>query len=81
MLNAGDSIKLKINVTSEPIVEGHNYLESLENLPHALQRKRQAGLAVTGWKSRGRLAAPVAEIRDVKYHRSRASRFGPDEHL
>jgi len=48
---------------------------------HMLQSERQAGLAVTGWKSRGRLAAPVAEIRDVAYHRSRACRFGPDEHL
>jgi Bacterial conjugation TrbI-like protein len=40
-----------------------------------------AGLAVTGWRSRERLAAPVAEIRDVTFSRSRSCRSGPDEPL
>jgi antirestriction protein ArdC len=36
---------------------------------------------VTGWRSRERLAAPVAETRDVTFSRSRSCRSGPDEPL
>ena len=40
-----------------------------------------AGSAVTGWRSRERLAAPVAETRDVTFSRSRSHRPRPDEPL
>lgn len=40
-----------------------------------------AGLAVTGWKSRERLAAPVVETRDVETCRSGARRREPGESL
>ena len=38
-----------------------------------------AGLVVTGRGSRERLAAPVAEIRDATFSRSRSRRSGPDD--
>jgi N-terminal domain of anti-restriction factor ArdC len=41
----------------------------------------RAGFAVTGWKSRERLAAPVAEIRDAQASCSRSRRLGPGEPL
>jgi len=34
---------------------------------------------VRGWRSRERLAAPVAETRDVTFSRSRSCRSGPDD--
>lgn len=51
---------------------------------NAPESERQAGSAATGWGSRERLAAPVAEIRDVQIHRSRttvvyADRFTPGD--
>ena len=46
-----------------------------------LRGERRAGSAVTGWRSRERLAAPVAETRDVTFSRSRSHRPLPDEPL
>ena len=40
----------------------------------ANKSESQAGSAVTGWKSRERLAAPVAETRDVTFSHSRSCR-------
>jgi hypothetical protein len=48
---------------------------------HRREEGEERGLAVTGWGSRERLAAPVAEIRDVQKHRSRPFRFGAVESL
>jgi hypothetical protein len=45
------------------------------------ERESFAGLSVTGWKLRERLAMPVAEIRDVKTSRSRPLSVEPGEPL